>query len=92
MYLGQARIYQDRINKFLDIAKDLELKQLTEKAILSREDEPLNNEDDEEYDGTDTQCVSSTGGEIVNLDITANNEDDAEYEKERSKKYIKHHQ
>ena len=29
MYLGEATIYQDRINEFMNIAKDLEVKELS---------------------------------------------------------------
>ena len=30
MYLGEARIYQDRINQFLDIAMDLQIEEFSQ--------------------------------------------------------------
>jgi hypothetical protein len=76
MYLGDARIYQDRIDKFLDIAKDLQVKGLIQECVtgnqfFNREDEPVNNEDDAQYDTNNTRSISDTIDEILDLDILA---------------------
>jgi hypothetical protein len=73
MYLGEARIHQDHINTLFNIANDLELKELTQ-ILVSREDEPGNNEDVAEYDGNDTRSISSAIDEILNLDIPCSDE------------------
>ena len=45
MYLGEARIYKDRVEEFFDIAKDLQIKELitdspTEEYCDNIENEP----------------------------------------------------
>ena len=70
MYLGEATIYQDRINEFMNIAKDLEVKE------LSKDDESDEEFVDSEADNVDkpmhdnqTRSVSSTNDELLDLNI-----------------------
>ena len=70
MYLGEATIYQDRINEFMNIAKDLEVKE------LSKDDESNEEFDISEADNVDksmhdnqTRSVSSTNDELLDLNI-----------------------
>ena len=70
MYLGEATIYQDRINEFMNIAKDLEVKE------LSKDDESDEEFVNSEADNVDkpmhdnqTRSVSSTNDELLDLNI-----------------------
>ena len=66
IYLGEASIYQCSMNRLIQAAKDLEIKQLAENVIVgnpciaSREDADLH--------------ISSNNDEISNHEITANTE------------------
>ena len=74
MYLGEARIYQERINEFLAIAMDLQIKEFSqdstdEQAIGQESVEPVDVDDSVHTDGSEYRSVSSTIDELLNLDI-----------------------
>ena len=70
MYLGEATIYQDRINEFMNIAKDLEVKELSKEDESDEEfvDSEADNVDKPMYDNQ-TRSVSSTNDELIELNI-----------------------
>jgi len=60
MYLGQATIYQDRMNEFLDVAKSLEIKEISKDvecddvdAFKGQESDEISQVDNE----TDVNCI-----------------------------------
>ena len=74
MYIGEVKIYQNRMHEFLNIAKDLKVKELTQESLLNIEDEPVNIEDDSDDNNHVTRNVSgpTTDDDIVDLDIPEN--------------------
>jgi len=72
MYIGEVKIYRDRIHEFLNIAKDLKVKDLTQESLLHIEDEPVNIEDDSDANNHVTRNVSGITDEILDLDIPEN--------------------
>jgi len=74
MYLGEARIYQERINDFLDIAMDVQINEVSqestvEQAIGQEPVEPVDVDDSTHTDYTEYRSVSSTIDELLTLDI-----------------------
>ena len=81
MYLGEATILQDRINEFIAVAKDLEVKELSKEDVPEEDDvnnvdvSEVNTEDESVIDDN-TSSVSDTIDELLNLDIPEFNEHD----------------
>ena len=81
MYFGEVTIQQDRINEFMDVSLDLEVKELSkddgtnnefvntveEEGLNTPEDDPVNIESYVHDD--QTRSVSDTIDELLNLDI-----------------------
>ena len=92
MYLGEARIYQERINQFLDIAMDLQIEEFSqdtadEQAIAQEPVEPVAVDDSVNTDDTEYKSVSSTLDELLNLDITGFDDRVDQKEDSRTKQY-----
>jgi len=90
MYLGEARIYQERINDFLDIAMDVQINEFSqdsaiEKAIGQELVEPVDFDDSVHTDDTEYRSVSSTIDEIHNLDIPGFDDRDDKNSKQLNK-------
>jgi hypothetical protein len=71
LYLGEAKIYKDRIQSFRDIARELHFTELTD--ILELQSKVSNNEHEhtheEEYKNDARRSISSTVDELLSLDI-----------------------
>ena len=70
MYFGEATIYQDRINEFMVIAKDLEVKEIS-KDDESDEEFVKSEADNVEkpMDDNQTRSVSSTNDQLLDLNF-----------------------
>ena len=77
IYLGESAVHKDNMNKFIQAAKDLEIKQFAANVILGNPFNALTEDAD--------FSLASNNDEISNQEMVENSdnvEDDAEYEKE----------
>ena len=74
MYLGEARIKQERINEFLEIARNLQIKEFMkdfrdEQAIEQDPVEPCHVDNSMNTDKTENRSVLNSIDELLDLDI-----------------------
>ena len=97
MYLGEATILQDRINQFMEVAKELQVKELSredtdEEEIRNNVDEVDENEDQDIINDIfvdETRSVSSTLDELIAFDVdSAQHKSDSGQVKNGKQDYI----
>ena len=106
MYLGETTIHQKRINEFLDIARELELNEISQYYSVEQtiEQTPVESVI-VDTDDTENKIISSTTGEFLDLNLPGyeDSNDKSKHEGERyscnqcdyqakKRKYLKQHQ
>merc|ERR1712189_110156 len=71
MYLGQATFYQDRMKEFLDVAKSLEIKEISKDVECDNDDTCQQNDDNSQVDNEiGSNDISSINQNFVSEEIS----------------------